>query len=530
MGASPSIRELLVRFSGTTQRDASDSPALTRYGKMADMPAVRKWRSYLGGADNVDLVHDAIIATDLNGVIHDWNTASERIYGYSAAEALGQHVSLLYFPDDVPLLARDILEPLKTKEFHELTVRSRRKDGAEIFVDLRLSVMRDESGSVVSLIGCSNDITQRKHAEDALLREIAERKRIERALRGSDEKLKQLLRHGPAVLWTSQPSGDYAATFVSENVTAIFGYAPEEFLRDPGFWMAHVHPEDRQNVIAQIEERASTGRWFTEYRFLHGDGRYRFVRDSAVVVKDDSGNIVEFIGHMVDVSAEKRGEEDRLERERLHMFAEALLTAQEAERKRVSRELHDDLNQRLATLILEIGLLQHKPPASPEFLRQQLGGLKGQVAGISDDVRRIAHQLHSAGLEQFGLRAALEQECAAVSERTGIQIRFKAKSAPDVLPENISLCLYRVAQECLRNVITHSKAKRAAVTLQGTPSEIRLRVEDKGVGIDPGAARAGNGLGFISMNERLRQVGGTLLLDSAVGRGTRVDACVPLRR
>jgi len=496
---------------------------------MANMPVIHKEISLGGGVDLVDQVHDAINATDLNGILVAWNAAAERIYGYSAAEALGQHVSLLFFPEDIAILEREILEPLKTKDFHELTVRNRRRDGAEIFVALRLSVVRDESGSVVSLIGCSNDITQRQHAEDALLQEIVERKRIERALRGSEEKLQQLLLRGPTVLWTSQPSGDYATTYVSENVTALFGYTPEQILREPKFWMEHVHPEDLQNILTKIAEGASTGQWFTEYRLMHRDGGYRFVRASAVAIKDDFGRVVEFVGHLVDVTAEKQAEVDRSEREKLHFFAEALLTAQEAERKRVSRELHDDLNQRLATLILEIGVLQRKTPASEHHLRQQLTGLKDQIAEISDDVRRIALQLHSAGLEHFGLRAALEQECAAISERTGIQIGFKAKSTSEALPESVSICLYRVAQECLRNVITHSKAKRATVTLEGAPGKIRLRVQDKGAGFDPSEARTRNSLGLISMTERLRQVGGVLLIDSVVGRGTRVEACVPLK-
>ena len=496
---------------------------------MAGMPILKR-HSDLVGADLVDKVHDAINATDPNGILVAWNAASERIYGYSATEALGQSVSLLFFPEDFPVLGRDILEPLKTRDFHELTVRNRRKDGAEIFVALRLSVLRDESGSVVSLIGCSNDITQRIHAERALLQEVAERTRIEQALSGSEKKLKQLLLRGPAVLWTSQPSGDYGTTFVSENIISQFGLAPEEFLRDSGFWITRVHPEDRQNVLAKIKEEAAGGQWFTECRFLHGDGRYRFIRDSAIAVKDDSGNIVEFVGLTVDVTAEKQAEKDRLEREKLQLFAEALLAAQEAERKRVSRELHDDLNQRLASLILEIGLLQRNLPKPAESFRKPLAGLKRQIAGISDDVRRIAFQLHSAGLEQFGLRATLEQECAAISERTGIQISFKAKATPDRLPESVSICLYRVAQECLRNVITHSKAKRAAVMLEGALSDIRLRVQDKGVGFDLIEVRGRQSLGLISMNERLRQVGGTLQIDSAVGRGTRVEACVPLDR
>jgi len=156
-------------------------------------------------------------------------------------------------------------------------------------------------------------------------------------------------------------------------------------------------------------------------------------------------------------------------------------------------------------------------------------GLKSRIAGISDDVRRIALQLHSAGLEQFGLRAALEQECTVISERTKIQIDFQANATPDVLPENVSIYLYRVAQECLRNVITHSKTKRATVTLDGGPGEIRLCVEDKGVGFDLTQARAHQSLGLISMGERIRQVGGTLVIDSAAGGGTRVEACVPLQ-
>jgi PAS domain S-box-containing protein len=496
---------------------------------MPDIRAIDERRSASPEARLFDQVHDAIVSTDGDGVVRAWNAGAERIYGYSAAEAGGQHVSFLYFPEDLPILERDVLEPLKTKDFHELTLRSRRKDGGEIFVALRLSVVRDESGVAVSLIGCSNDITQRKRAEDALLRETAQRKQTERALQGSEQKLKQLLLRGPAVLWTCKPFGDYGATFVSENVTALFGYNPQDFLQDSGFWMAHVHPDDRGHLLGQIAERSITGRWFTEYRFLHRDGEYRFVRDSAMAVTDDAGNIVEFVGHMVDITAEKQADEDHLEREKLRFFAEALLTAQETERKRVSRELHDDLNQRLATLILKIGMLERDSSAPAKRVRQELAGLKREVAAISDDVRRIALQLHSAGLEQFGLCPALEQECAAVSERTGIKITFQAASVPDVLPEDVAMCLYRVAQECLRNVTKHAQAIRAKVTLEGAHGQIQLRVEDKGVGFDPGKIRTRKSLGLISMNERLRQVGGTFRIESAPGSGTRVEAHVPLQ-
>ena len=134
----------------------------------------------------------------------------------------------------------------------------------------------------------------------------------------------------------------------------------------------------------------------------------------------------------------------------------------------------------------------------------------------------------SAGLEQFGLAAALKHECMSVSERNGLKIYFKTGGVPEKLPDNLSLCLYRVAQECLRNIVKHSKAPDASVTLCGDdPRRIRLCVEDNGVGFDPMQARTRMSLGLISMNERLRQVNGTFTLTSKPGEGTKLEASVP---
>jgi two-component system sensor histidine kinase UhpB len=153
--------------------------------------------------------------------------------------------------------------------------------------------------------------------------------------------------------------------------------------------------------------------------------------------------------------------------------------------------------------------------------------LKESAAAISDSVRAIALQLHSAGLEQFGIRAALEQECASLAQRTGMRIRFSGKSASYTLPENVSLCLYRVAQECLRNVVRHSAAERASVTLSESAGSIALCVTDNGVGFNFDEKR-GRSLGLTSINERVRLLNGALTVDSRIGRGTRVEVRIPL--
>ena len=498
-------------------------------------------------------VHDAIIVLDRDGIIRTWNAGAERVYGYASSEAIGKHIDLLYFPEEARLREAALLQPLHSNDLHEVRMRNRRKDGSEIFVSIRASLLRDPSGAVVGLVGCSNDITQQKNAEDALMRlradlerrveertrdltgvnrqlqdEMEERRRIELALRASQERLHHLLRQSPGVLYSCEPADDFAATFVSDNARSVFGYSAAELVHTPSFWLDHVHPDDREQVLRESAKIIEAGHHNQEYRFLHGDGSYRVLRDSAMAVRNEAGAVVEIVGYCADITGEKRAEQARREQEKLHFLTEALLTTQEAERKRISRELHDDLNQRLAVLILEIGLLERSLPTTGDAIRTELQALKERAADISDEVRRIALQLHSAGLDQLGLTAALEHECATVSDRTQIQTRFTSTLSREALPEQVALCLYRVAQECLRNIVRHSKARSATVQLEDAAGAIELTVTDDGIGFDPTEVRGRTSLGFISMSERIRSVNGTLTVESGGGRGTYVKVRVPL--
>ena len=504
-------------------------------------------------SDLLAQVHDAIIATDINGIICFWNASAERVYGYCADEVIGKSVGLLYFSEDVPLLHEAVLGPLRAKGLLEVRLRRRRKDNAEVFVSLRVSVIHDMSGIVIGYVGCSHDITERKKAEDELARtsadlerrvqertrdlfelnfkleeEAAERRRIAFELRESQERLQHLLLRSPGVLYSCEPSGNFPATFTSDNASSVFGYSAQQFVQEPSFWVDHIHPDDRARVLESAAKTLEAGFSCHEYRFQHGDGGYRFIRDSAVAVRDDAGAVVEIVGYCEDITAEKEAEQARKEQEQLRFLADTLLSTQESERRRISRELHDDLNQRLATLILGIGLLERDLPNAAHLIQSRLHELKEEAAKISDEVRRIALQLHSAGLEQFGLPAALEQECATLAVRSQITIGFESKSARKALPEDVSLSLYRVAQECLRNVVRHSQAQRAVVSLEDTADGIRLCVHDNGIGFEQNEVRARKSLGLISMNERVRQVNGTLILNSSKGGGTSVEVCVPI--
>jgi signal transduction histidine kinase len=226
--------------------------------------------------------------------------------------------------------------------------------------------------------------------------------------------------------------------------------------------------------------------------------------------------------------ARRRGEDalraSRREQERL---AGRLIAAQEEERRRVARELHDDLNQRLALLAVELDSLALQPPGPAGVTEERLRGLSARVKDLSSAVHTLSHQLHPSNLEHLGLVAALAGLCREVSHHHRLDVKFTHSGVPAVVPGATALCLYRVAQEALRNVVRHSGAVRAAVKLSGTPADLRLVVSDEGAGFDPAAALRG-GLGLVSMWERLGLAGGELTIDSRTAGGTRIDARVPM--
>jgi signal transduction histidine kinase len=215
---------------------------------------------------------------------------------------------------------------------------------------------------------------------------------------------------------------------------------------------------------------------------------------------------------------------------RLRGFAAHLLLAQEAEQRRISREIHDDLGQKLA--LLEIQLERMKgTPRSEAGLVSELEALRGSVAGLAEDLHRICHCLHPVILDNLGLAVGIECLCEEYTRMSGIDVRFVCGDIPPP-PPGISLCLYRVVQESLHNVAKHARAKRATVTLCGSSAGIQVTIRDAGCGFDPALsrrdhARTNHGLGLISLSERVRLLGGRCEIRSKPGSGTRIVVFVP---
>jgi len=218
----------------------------------------------------------------------------------------------------------------------------------------------------------------------------------------------------------------------------------------------------------------------------------------------------------------------RRQRNELQALAGKLISIQEEERKRISRDLHDDTNQKLAMIAVQVENLEQRLPLPVEDLQKKLKGLHGQIKDLANEVRSLAHHLHPSVLDHLGLTKALQAYVDDFSSRENMKVMLICRNFPQTLSSELALCLYRVAQECLGNVAKHARASHITLSLIGLKKSLRLVIEDDGIGMS--SSRLKNyekGLGFISIQERVRLVKGKLRVTSQPKKGTKVLVQVP---
>jgi signal transduction histidine kinase len=207
-----------------------------------------------------------------------------------------------------------------------------------------------------------------------------------------------------------------------------------------------------------------------------------------------------------------------------------LIEAQELQNKHLARELHDVMSQQLATIGMDIEHVARHTADSRDTLAGALRGVMQSVNELARDIHRMSRQLHPAILADLGLSAAIKSECLAFSEQYKMRVEFRSVGVPHRVAEDVAVCLYRVTQESLRNVGKHAGNATVHVTLDASPDHISLTVKDNGVGVDPEKVKRKRGLGLVSMEERVRIVGGSLSMTTVPGDGTQIEVKVPLRR
>ncbi len=352
----------------------------------------------------------------------------------------------------------------------------------------------------------------------ALLWERARRREVERSLRESEERFRLVADTAPALIWMS--GSDKKCTFFNEGWLNFTGRSIDLELGDG--WADGVHVEDLQRCLDTYTQAFDRREAFRlEYRLRRHDGEYRWLLDIGVPRLSDEGSFVGYIGSCVDLTDRKLAETA------LASVSRRMIEAQEQERTRIARELHDDVGQRLALFSINLAQL-HQEPTNALEIRSRAAELKNQISDIATDIQGLSHRLHSSKLEYLGLATAMKGFCEEFGEQQKVEIDFETHDLPNPLSPDISLCLFRVLQEALHNSAKYSGVQHLEVRSWGTPNEVHLTVSDLGSGFDVDLAKTGRGLGLISMDERLKILKGTLSIRSQRKRGTTVHAFVPL--
>lgn len=305
----------------------------------------------------------------------------------------------------------------------------------------------------------------------------------------------------------------------------MLGYTAEELrkMRCTEF----SHPEDdaaEMDLFRELREgRRSAYR--VDKRFRSKSGEWVWSRVSVSLLKTESDSPL-VVGIAEDIQERRQAEEQlKTAKIELEQLAGRLLNAQEEERCRISRELHDDVGQRITLMGIEIERFQQGLHADGKTnLAEQVAALRHELEGLGSAIHDMCRNLHSSKLDLLGLRAALKELSVSIFQRSGMSVGVEVDEESNHLPTEVALCFYRVVQEALNNVSKHGKVLAAEVVAKRVGDVIRLTIQDCGTGFDPSALRASSGIGLASMRERLRAIDGTLVVRSTCGAGTEVIA------
>jgi PAS domain S-box-containing protein len=344
---------------------------------------------------------------------------------------------------------------------------------------------------------------------------------IAEEVREGESRFRILADLAPVVVWTTDEQG--RCTYISRFWEELTGRNPQSDLGHE--WNAALHPEDRSRAVSELMEAVRAKQPSeSEYRVRRASGEYVWVSGRGVPYFRPDGSYAGHIVTSVDITAHKNREAERA------LINHSLLLGQEAERKRIARELHDDIGQKLALLGVTLSEIEQLLKTNPVAMKEKLREVRQTVDTIASETHLMSHNLHPSMLAHLGLVPALRRLCKDFSARKHVRVEFNGEDLSEEPAQEIATALFRIAEECLANVAKHSGAQDATVDLFQQDRKLQLVIKDSGCGFDPNQSEAQFGLGLISMRERARMIGGEIKVDSAPWQGARISVSVPFQR
>jgi PAS domain S-box-containing protein len=435
-----------------------------------------------------------------------YNLRLDQVLGRTDRELFPRRQALAAAAHDAAVLARG--EPLQYEE------RAAASEGQRMSLVSKFPVF-DAGGAVVAVGVVANDITDRRLTEQAL--------REQRTLLAEAQKLAGL------GSWEWDP--DTGRVSWSSELYRIFGVLPQDVAPSFENYLERVHPDDRQQSGAMVARALMDSRGFSMLeRIVRPGGEVRYLRSQGEVVRNERGKPLKILVACADITEQRHSESAlRQAAQDLHGLTRRLVQAEEAERRRLARELHDRVGQSLSALNINLDIISRESHALTPALRQRLEDSLGLVDSTLQSIENVMAELRPPLLDEYGLGAALGWHAEEFSRRTGVQVAVADRDpagSKNARPE-AAVALFRIAQEALNNVLKHAKATRVRLEVSATDEELILDVQDDGLGFDPASARRGR-WGMTTMRERAEAAGGQLHIASTPGEGTRLHARVPL--
>ncbi len=500
---------------------------------------------------------EGIYGLDIHGKVTFFNQAAQRLTGWNIEDVLGKVVHPLLHhskADGTPYLLEEcsIYSSLKDGTVHHQvpTEVFWRQDGTYFPTEYTSTPILDEGGRIQGAVVTFRDISERHRSENLLRgqQQILEMISVEKSLVEIFERICHFaegLDHG-SICSIFLYDGTALRVGAAPSLPSTYAEALEGMLSGPEGGSCGTAAYRKEQVI--VSDIATDPLW-KSFRSLAAEHRLRACWSTPILSKSDTVLGVLGIYHrqpqdpkatdfaLMDLSCGLAGvaiERNlaqavlRTNQEELQALGGQLISAQEDERRRISRELHDDMNQRLAVLALSIQSSQKGLPES-DPMYANLQKFYDGVSSLSDDVRHLAYQLHPSILDDLGLEVALRSYLNDFSKWEGVPVEFVSMNIPVYLSQDIASCLYRITQECLRNVSRHAQATQVRVKLFEEEEGLKLSIKDNGVGFRVENMRLGkHGLGLIGMQERVRMVQGTYQMKSALEHGTECTVWVPI--